>query len=65
MKTVNIQVRWAAAQPGQEFPSVIEDTEKVLREADGSVGRAALTAHFGRKGDRPGVRLKSWTVMSR
>ena len=38
---------------------MIVDTEKVLREADGPVGRAALTAHFGWKGVRPGVRLES------
>ena len=38
---------------------MIVDTEKVLREADGPVGRAALTAHFGWKGVRSGVRLES------
>ena len=120
MKTVKIQVRWAAAHPGQDrrlpsvvthssfgsiqgggqgnlapgslstgspagrtpphgdgsmysqtnvragkvlrppiraLPSVIVDTEKVLREAGEPVGRAALTAHFGWKGVRSGVRL--------
>ena len=41
---------------------MIVDTEKVLREAYGSVGRAALTAHFGWKCVRPGVRLWNWTV---
>ena len=40
------------------LPSVIVVTEKVMREADGPVGRAALTAHFGWKGDRPGARRK-------
>ena len=46
--------------PIRAFPSVIVDTEKVMREADGPVKRAALTAHFGWKGVRPGVRLESW-----
>ena len=32
---------------------------EVLREADVPVGRAALTAHFGWKGVRPGVRVES------
>ena len=45
--------------PIRALPSVIVDTEKVLREADGSVGRAALTAHFGWTGDRSGVHLES------
>ena len=45
--------------PIRALPSVIVVTEKVMREADGPVGRAALTAHFGWKGDRPGVRLES------
>ena len=45
--------------PIQALPSVIVVTEKVMREADGPVGRAALTAHFGWKGDRPEVRLRS------
>ena len=45
--------------PIRALPSVIVDTEKVLREADGPVGRAALTAHFGWKGVRPLVRLGS------
>ena len=46
-------------RPIRALPSVIVDTEKVLRKADGAGGRAALTAHFGWKGDRPGVRLES------
>ena len=135
VKTVKIQVRWAAAQPGQDrrlpsvathsrlqratsvrsrveivledgsgvaidwvtgrsyssarrrlnvqsgqrkggkcaaafapaLPSVIVDTEKVLREADGSVKRAVPRPAMrgGWKGVRPGVRLKNRTVMSR
>ena len=48
-------------RPIRALPSVIVDTEKVLREADGAVGRAALPAHFGWKGDRPGVRLERQT----
>ena len=51
--------RKGAAAPIRALPSVIVVTEKVMREADGPVGRAALTAHFGWKGDRPGVRLES------
>ena len=39
--------RKGAAAP---YPSVgVVVTEKVMREADGPVGRAALTAHFGAK----------------
>ena len=39
--------RKGAAAP---YPSVgVVVTEKVMREADGPVGRAALTAHFGRR----------------
>ena len=47
--------------PVRALPFVIVVTEKVMREADGRVGRAALIAHFGWKGDRPGVRLESQT----
>ena len=61
----NVRVESVLRPLTRALPSVIVVTEKVLREADGPVGRAALTAHFGWKGDRPGVRLKSRTVMSR
>ena len=47
--------------PIRALPSVIVVTEKVMREADGPVDRAALTAHFGWKGVRPWVRLESQT----
>ena len=47
--------------PIRALPSVIVVTEKVMREADGPVGSVALTAHFGWKGDHPGVRLESRT----
>ena len=55
----NVRAGKVLAPPLRALPSVIVVTEKVMREADGPVGRAALTAHFGRKGDRPGVRLES------
>ena len=45
--------------PTRALPSVTVVTEKVMREADGHVGSASLTAHFGWKGVRPGVRLES------
>ena len=47
--------------PIRALPSVIVVSEKVMREADGPVGRVALTAHFGWKGDCRGVHLESWT----
>ena len=47
--------------PIRALPSVIVYAEKVMREAVGPNGRAALTAHFGWKGDRPGVRLERRT----
>ena len=46
-------------------PSVIVVTEKVMREADGPIGRAALTAHFLWKGDRPWVRLGTEQKLAR
>ena len=50
--------------PPRAFPSVIVDTEKVLREADGSVERAVPRPAMrdGWKGVRPRVRLESRTV---
>ena len=50
--------------PPRALPSVIVDTEKVLREADGPMKRAVPRPAMrdGWKGVRPGVRLKSWTV---
>ena len=46
------------------LPSVIVDSEKVLREADGSVERAVPRPAMrdGWKGVLPGVRLKNRTV---
>ena len=55
----NVRVESVLRPPTRALPSVIVVTEKVMREADGLVGRAALTAHFGWKGDRPGVHLES------
>ena len=51
--------------PSSSVAVVIVDTKKVLREADGPVGRAALTAHFGWKGDRPDVHLVTVPVCRR
>ena len=56
----NVRAGKVLRSPVRVLPSVIVVTEKVMREADGPVGRAALTAHFGWKGDRSGVRLESW-----
>ena len=57
----NVRAGKVLRLPIRALPSVVVVTEKVMREADGPVGRAALTAHFGWKGDRPGVRLESRT----
>ena len=50
--------------PPRAFPSVIVDTEKVLREADGPMKRAVPRPAMrdGLKGVRPRVRLKNRTV---
>ena len=47
--------------PARALPSVIVDTEKVLREADGPMKRAVLRPAMrdGWKGVRPRVRLES------
>ena len=58
---VNVRAGKVLRSPIRALPSVIVVTEKVMREADGPVGRAALTARFLWKGDRPGVRLESRT----
>ena len=55
----NVRAGKVLRLPLRALPSVIVVTEKVVREADGPDGRAALTAHFGWKGDRPEVRLES------
>ena len=44
--------------PTRALPSVIVDTEKVLREANGSVKLVVVRPHRW-KGVRPGVRLKT------
>ena len=43
----NVRAGKVLRPPIRALPSMIVDTEKVMREADGPVGRAALTAHFG------------------
>ena len=55
----NVRAGKVLRPPVRALTSVIVVTEKVLREADGPVGRAALTAHFGWKGVRTGVRHES------
>ena len=58
----NVRVgKWLRPLP-RALPSVIVDTEKVLREADGSVKLVVVRPHTDGKGVRPGVRLKSLTV---
>ena len=59
-RRLNVQSGQRKGRKGAAAPSsVIVVTEKVMREADGPVGRAALTAHFEWKGDRCEVRLES------
>ena len=58
-RQANVRAGKVLRPPIRALPSVIVVTEKVMREADGPVGRAALTAHSGWKGDRSGVRLES------
>ena len=50
--------------PIRALPSLIVDTEKVLREADGPMKRAVPRPAMrdGWKGVSPQVRLESWTV---
>ena len=55
----NVRAGKVLRPPVRALPSVMVVTEKVMREADGPVGRAALTAHFGWNGVRPRVRLES------
>ena len=55
----NVRAGKVLRPPIRALPSVIAVTEKVMRETDGPVGRAALTAHFGWKGDCPGVHFES------
>ena len=57
----NVRAGKVLRPPIRALPSLIVVTGKVMREADGPVGRAALTAHFGWKGDRSGVRLERRT----
>ena len=48
-----------AAAPARALPSVIVDTEKVLREADGSVKLVAVRPHTDGTVFAPGLRLKT------
>ena len=51
--------------PLRALPSVIVDTEKVLREADGPVEMSALTLPPGGKVFAPGCASENWTVRAR
>ena len=57
----NVRAGKVLCPPIRALPSVIVVTEKVMREAEGLAGRAALTAHFEWLGDRPLVCLESRT----
>ena len=48
--------------PIRALPSVILVTESVMREATGSVGRAALNAHLGGQVFAPGCASKAGRV---
>ena len=58
----NVRAAKVLVPPIRALPSVIVVTEKVMREADGPVGRAALTAHFRWKGDRQECASKAGRV---
>ena len=50
----NVRVESVLRPPTRALPSVIVDTEKVLREADGPVEMSALTLPSGGKVFAPG-----------
>ena len=58
----NVREESVLRPPTRALPSVIVDTEKVLREADGSVKLVVVRPHTDGKGVRPGVRLKNRMV---
>ena len=60
----NVREESVLRSPTRALPSVIVDTEKVLREADGPTKRAfpRPAMRGGWRGVRPGVRLKNRTV---
>ena len=60
----NVRAGMWLRHPIRALPSVIVDTEKVLREADGPMKRVVPRPAIrdGWKGVRPGVRLKNRTV---
>ena len=57
----NVEVESVLRPPTRALPSMIVDTEKVLREAGGPTKRAVPRPAMrgGWKGVRPGVRLKT------
>ena len=56
----NVRAGKVLRLPVRALPSVIVDTEKVLREADGPVEKwTPQRVCFGWKSVRPGVRLES------
>ena len=58
----NVRAGKVLRPPPRALPSVIVDTEKVLREADGSVKLVVVRTAHGWKFVRPVVRLKNRTV---
>ena len=58
----NVRAGKVLRSPLQAMPSVIVDTEKVMREADGPIEMSALTLLSGGKVFAPGCASKNWTV---
>ena len=54
----NVRVESVLRPPARALPSVIVDTEKVLREADGSVKLVAVRPHTDGKVFAPGCASK-------
>ena len=61
----NVREESVLRPPTRALPSVIVDTEKVLREPDGSVKLVVVRPHTNGKVFAPGCASKSRTVMSR
>ena len=58
----NVRAGKVLRPPPRALPSVIVDTEKVLREADGPVQMSALTLPSGGKVFAPGCASKAGRV---
>ena len=61
----NVRARKVLRLPNRALPSVIVDTEKVLREADGPVEFDSRRVCFAWKGDRSRVHLVTVSVWRR